>query len=157
MTQKDAVRAAQVEQLARLRDVLCGRPPVDVAACVSFADAVEFPDHRNQRMAGSRQALADVVHVEVFVACLAFDFLGGVLRDDSKFRLRLREGDFDIEPCLNARGFAEDVSDAGVRERRWVRFALMSSVMVVSYRCLAGRQEIADMLPQCGCRQRSRE
>ena len=75
-------------------------------------------------MARSRQALADVVHIEVFVARLAFDFLCGVFRDDSEFRLRLRERDFDIEPCLDARGFAEDVSDAGVANAKCGGFVL---------------------------------
>ena len=37
--------AAEVEELAGLGDVLGGRAPVDVAAGVAIADAVEFPDH----------------------------------------------------------------------------------------------------------------
>ena len=75
-------------------------------------------------MARSRQAFADVVHVEFFVARLAFDFLCGVLRDDSEFRLRLRERDFDIEPCLYTGGFAEDVADAGVANAKGGGFVL---------------------------------
>ena len=53
---------------------------------------------------------------EVFVARLALDFLGGVFGDDAEFGLRLCECDFDVEPCLYAGGFAEDVAYAGVAD-----------------------------------------
>ena len=125
LVEEDAVGAAEVEELAGLGDVLGGCAPVDIAAGIAVADAVEFPDHGYEGVSGAGEAFADFVHVEVFVARLALDFLGGVFGDDAEFGLRLRECDFDVEPCLYSRGFAEDFADAWVADAgmRWVRFA----------------------------------
>ena len=55
LSQEDLVRAAHLEELAGLRDVLGRGAPVHVAARIALVRAIELPDQRHQRMTGLRE------------------------------------------------------------------------------------------------------
>ena len=114
LTQEDVVGPAHLEQLAGLRDVLGGRPPVHVAPGITLAGAIQRPHQRNQRVAGARQPLPDRREVKEGQVRLADDLARGRLRDDAQLGLRLRQGGFDIQPGLEARGLGEQRPHAGV-------------------------------------------
>ena len=126
LRQEYAVDAAQVEQFARLRDVLRGSAPVDIAAGVPFADAVKLPHHRHKRMPRARQALADVVHIQILELCLGRNLFGGVRRYDAQFGLRLRQRHFHVQPRLNARRLPEQRARARIAHPIRRRFCLHS-------------------------------
>ena len=58
------MRLAQLQDVARLGDVLGGRSPVDVAAGVALAEPVELSDERHQPVPGDAQPLGDALKVE---------------------------------------------------------------------------------------------
>ena len=74
----DAVGLPKLEQLTGLGDVLGSRAPVNEAASVAVADAVQLPDQRYEAVTGPGQTLVDRVHIEKFEACLAGYFCGGI-------------------------------------------------------------------------------
>ena len=53
--EQHAVRAAQLEHIAGLCDVLRRRAPVRVAACIARANPIQLPDQRHQRVTGHGQ------------------------------------------------------------------------------------------------------
>ncbi len=114
LTQEDVMGAPHLEELAGLRDVLGRGPPVHVAAGVAFAGAIQLPDQRHERMPCAGQACPHRLEVEVRHVRLAGDLAGGALGNDAQLGLRLREGRFDVEPGLEARGLGEQRPHARV-------------------------------------------
>jgi len=102
LPEEDVVRSTQQDQLAGLRDVLCGRAPVDVAAGVALADAIEFPNDRYQPVPRDAQPLDDAVAIEQFQLRLARDLVGRLGGDHPHLRLGTRERHLDVEPRLPA-------------------------------------------------------
>ena len=100
LREKDRVRPAHQQQLPGLRNVLGRRAPVDVAARIPLAYPVQLPDQGHQRVPGARQALPHGVQVEVRQVGPAGDFRRGLRRYDVEFGLGLRQGGFDVQPCL---------------------------------------------------------
>lgn len=122
LPEEHAVRAADDEELAGLRDVLCRRTPVHVAARVAAADPVQLPDQRHQGMAGTRQSGPDRRHVEQGELRVAPDLAGGVTRDDPELGLGLGQGRLHVEPGLIARRLAEERAHPGIGDAVGCRF-----------------------------------
>ncbi len=114
LSEEDRVCPTHQQKLSGLRDVLRRCTPVHVAAGVTVAHPVQLPDQRHQGVPGARQALLHGVHVEVRKFRLAGYLRGCLRRDDVEFRLRLRQGGFDVQPSLVARRLREQAPNAGV-------------------------------------------
>ena len=75
--------------MARLGDVLRRGTPMHVSAGIAITHAVQLPDQGHERMAGARQASADVVQIEQRKLGFARNLFGGTWWDDSQFCLGL--------------------------------------------------------------------
>ena len=110
------MRLAQLQDVARLGDVLRGRSPVDVAAGVALAEPVELPDERHQAVPGDAQPLGDALEVEQLEVRLALDLRCGRLGNHPDLRLRPGQRRLDVKPGLPARLLREQRPDAGVAD-----------------------------------------
>ena len=116
--QEDAVRLAQHQEVAGLRDVLRRRAPMHPAAMRLADDARQFPDQRHDRVAGAGKPLVDARAVEQVEPRRGGDRLGRLVRDDAELGLRLGQRDLDIEPGLPAVFDAVEGADAGIGHAR---------------------------------------
>ena len=141
--QEDAVRLAQHQQVAGLRDVLRRRAPMHPAAMRLADDARQFPDQRHDRVAGAGEALVDALAVEQVEPRRGGDRLGRLVRDDAELGLRLGQRGLDIEPGLPAVFHAVEGADAGIGHprggRQFVAHRAVSRLRAASISRMSGR------------------
>ena len=114
LAEEDRVRLAQHQQVAGLGDVLRRGAPMHPAAMRFADDAAEFPDQRDDGVAGAGEAFVDARAIHQLEPGLGGDRLGGVSWDDAELGLGAGQGGLDIEPGLPAVLQSIEGADAGV-------------------------------------------
>ena len=81
LSEEDAVRLAQHQEIAGLGDVLCGGPPVHPATVRLPGDPRQLPDEWHKGVARARKALVDAIAVELLESCSRADAGRSTLRE----------------------------------------------------------------------------
>ena len=102
LAQDDPVRLAQLEDVARLRDVLRRRAPMHITADLAAQDAIQLPDQRHQRMRGHGQTRLDLVDVEQIETAAIRDLDRRISRNHAEFRFGPRQRSLHVKPGLPA-------------------------------------------------------
>ena len=137
LREHDPVRLADLQQVARLGDVLRRGAPVDVAAGIALAEPVELPDQRDQAVPGHAQPLGHALEVEQLEPRLALDLLGGCGGNHADLGLGAGQRDLDIEPRLPARVAREKLPDPGIADAQRARSFSGHRVLLAARGCYA--------------------
>ena len=137
LREHDAVGLADLQEVARLGDVLRRRAPVGVAAGIALAEPVELPHQRDQAVPRDAQALGHAVEVEQLEPRPALDLRRGRLGNHADLGLGPGERDLDVEPRLPARLAREEIADAGVADTQRGRSVFGHRAPLDARRCYA--------------------
>ena len=105
---KKGVAPAQLQGRGGVEDVLGRRTPVDEARRRLAAQALELPQHGDERMLHVGYVRGQAVEVEQLGACLGLDGLGCLRRHQAELRLGPGQRHLDVEPGLQGRVVAPD-------------------------------------------------